>query len=274
MMPLRVRLSAQLLPTVLATALVIVVTSGIPVMSGAPARIAAAVVRVIDGDTIEVAIDGRQETVRLIGVDTPETVHPTIGVEPFGPEASAFTKRLLPPGTRVWLELDVQERDRYGRLLAYVYLPDGRMLNAELLRAGLAQLLTVPPNVRYVELFTRLQREARETGRGLWGEHPASGTGVRIERVDLVAEEVVIVNEGSQAVDLSGWVLISTSGNQRFTFPHGTVLAPGSRLIVRSGPKAAPGPGVLVWTRRFIWANQGDPAELRDRDGKLVDRNG
>ena len=130
----------------------------------------------------------------------------------------------------------------------------------------------VPPNVRYVDLFTRLQREAREAGRGLWGEQSAAGTGVRIERVDLVAEEVVIVNGGSQAVDLSGWVLISTSGNQQFTFPKGTVLAPGSRLIVRSGPRAAAGPGVLVWTREYVWANQGDPAELRDATGQLVAR--
>ena len=103
------------------------------------------------------------------------------------------------------------------------------MVNAELLRAGLAQLLTIPPNVKYVELFTRLQREAREAGSGLWGEKPAAGTGVRIERVDLVAEEVVIVNDGSWAVDLSGWVISAPRA--------GTVLAPGGRLIIGRVPR-------------------------------------
>ena len=234
--------------------------------------LATTVVRVVDGDTVVVLLNGREETVRLIGVDTPETVHPTLGVEPFGPEASAFTKRLLPPGTQVRLELDIQERDRYGRLLAYVYLPDGRMVNAELLRAGLAQLLTIPPNVKYVELFTRLQREAREAGRGLWGEQPAAVTGVGIERVDLVTEEVVIINRGSEAVDLSGWVVISTVGNQRFTFPNGTVLRPGGRLVIRSGPRAQAGHGILLWTKAYVWNNDGDPAELRDSSGTLVAR--
>ena len=233
----------------------------------------AEVVRVVDGDTVVIQLDAREESIRLIGVDTPETVQPTLGVEPFGPEASAFTKSLLPPGTQVRLELDVQERDRYGRLLAYVYLTDGRTVNAELLRAGLAQLLTVPPNVKYVELFTRLHREAREDGRGMWGEQPVTGAGIRIERVDLVAEEVVIVNEGAQAVDLSGWVLISTAGNQRFTFPEGTVLRPGSRLVIRFGPRARAGPGVLVWTRSYIWNNDSDSAELRDATGRLVVRS-
>lgn len=240
--------------------------------NGAPAQLPAAVTRVIDGDTIEVSLDGRQETVRLIGVDTPETVHPRVGVEPWGPEASAFTKRLLPPGTRVRLELDVQERDPYGRLLAYVYLPDGRMLNALLLEAGLAQLLTVPPNVRYVDLFVRLQREAREAGRGMWSEQPLAGAGVRIERVDLRAEEVVLVNDGAEVVDLSGWQLISVVGNQTYRFPAGTKLKPGERLVVKSGPRAASGPGVLVWTRQAVWNNNGDPAELRDSAGRLVDR--
>lgn len=233
------------------------------------------VVRVIDGDTVDVRIGARVERVRLIGVDTPETVHPEIGAEPWGPEASEFTKRHLPPGTVVRLELDVQERDRYGRLLAYLYLPDGRMLNALLLEAGLAQLLTVPPNVRYADVFVRLQREAREAGRGMWSEQPVAqvgGAGVRIERVDLRGEEMVLVNEGPETVDLSGWTLVSVVGNQQFRFPPGTTLGPGQRLTVRSGAGAIPGPGALVWTRAYVWNDGGDPAELRDSEGRLVSR--
>ena len=246
--------------------------------AGKPGELAAVVVRVIDGDTFVARLAGaglaaREETVRLIGVDTPETVHPTLGVEPFGPQASEFTRQLLRPGTPVRLELDVQQRDRYGRLLAYVYLPDGRMLNAELLKAGLAQVYTVPPNVRYAEEFLRWQRQARQARAGLWGEPAAgSGRGVRIQRVDVWQEEVELVNGGAGPVDLAGWVLISVAGNQRFRFPPGLVLQPGGRLVVRSGPGAAAGPGVLVWSRRYVWNNQGDSAELRDAAGALVAR--
>lgn len=137
--------------------------------------ISATVTRVVDGDTVEVELArGRSEKARLIGVDTPES---TKEIEPYGKEASAYTKSRL-EGRKVWLELDAEERDRYGRLLVYVWLeqPAGdtmtrardKMFNAELLREGYAQVMTVPPNVKYAGLFVRLQREARENGRGLW----------------------------------------------------------------------------------------------------------
>jgi micrococcal nuclease len=103
----------------------------------------------------------------LIGVDTPETKHPRKPVQPFGKEASAFTKQFV-EGKEVRLEFDVQRRDKYRRLLAYVYIGD-TMLNAELVRQGYAQVATFPPNVKYQELFVKLQREARKAGRGLWG---------------------------------------------------------------------------------------------------------
>lgn len=128
--------------------------------------------RVIDGDTFVAVIDGNQERVRLIGVDTPETKHPRKGVEPFGPEASAFTKDLI-EGKEVFLEFDVQERDRYGRVLAYVWLSEGKpeeaMLNAILVRVGLAVVSTYPPNVRHERFFRTMQQEARSRGVGLWG---------------------------------------------------------------------------------------------------------
>jgi micrococcal nuclease len=120
----------------------------------------ARVVRVVDGDTIEVSLNGTTEKVRLIGVDTPETVHPTIGVEPYGKEASNFTKEKLTDQT-VKLEFDVEERDRYGRLLAYVWL-DEELFNEVLLKEGYAQLATYPPNVKYVERFKAAQKEARK----------------------------------------------------------------------------------------------------------------
>lgn len=131
--------------------------------------ISATVVRVIDGDTLEVALaSGSTERVRLIGIDTPETVHPTLGVQLFGPEASAFTREQL-QGKAVLLETDVEERDRYGRLLAYVYLPDGTLFNGVLADRGLARLATYPPNVRYVAVWQAITRAAAELGVGLWG---------------------------------------------------------------------------------------------------------
>ncbi len=131
-----------------------------------PAPVAGTVVRVVDGDTIHVRIGARVEKVRYIGVNTPEVHHPTRGEEPGGREAAEVNRRLV-EGQAVRLELDVQERDRYGRLLAYVWIGD-LMINAELVRLGYAQVMTIPPNVRYQEVFLKLQREAREAGRGLW----------------------------------------------------------------------------------------------------------
>jgi micrococcal nuclease len=124
------------------------------------------VTRVVDGDTIDISpsVEGRSR-VRLIGMDTPE-VH--FGTQPYGPEASAFAEREL-NGEEVNLELDVQKIDPYGRLLAYVYLPDGQMFNETLLEEGYAQVATFPPNVKYVDRFLEAQREARAANRGLWG---------------------------------------------------------------------------------------------------------
>lgn len=124
------------------------------------------VVRIVDGDTIHVRIGARVEKVRYIGVNTPEVHHPSKGEEPGGREA-AEVNRTLVAGRHVRLELDVRERDRYGRVLAYVWVGD-HMVNAELVRRGYAQVMTVPPNVRYQDLFIKLQRDAREAGRGLW----------------------------------------------------------------------------------------------------------
>jgi micrococcal nuclease len=132
-----------------------------------PAGAMALVTRVVDGDTVEVALDGGEEDVRYIGVDTPETVKPETPVQCLGPQASAFNHRLV-EGRRVRLVFGEERRDVYGRLLAYVYL-DGRFVNAELVRRGLARTLTIPPNDRFASRFKRLEIAAARAGRGLWG---------------------------------------------------------------------------------------------------------
>jgi micrococcal nuclease len=128
----------------------------------------ARVVRVVDGDTILVAVGGRQERVRYIGVDTPETVKPRTRVQCYGKRASAANRRLV-GGREVRLVADVQERDRYGRLLAYVYRAgDGLLVNEALIRGGYATTLAIAPNVRFAERFAALARQARDAQRGLW----------------------------------------------------------------------------------------------------------
>ena len=129
----------------------------------------ARVTKVTDGDTLHL---GDLGSVRLIGIDTPEVYDEP---ECFGREASEFAKSLLPLGTRVRYRVGVEERDRYGRLLAYVWLPDGRMLNRLMVEQGYAQPLTIPPNVAFADVFRAGARAAREAGLGLWHACGAAG---------------------------------------------------------------------------------------------------
>lgn len=145
-----------------------------------PRTVEVVVSRNVDGDTIHVTMpDGAREKVRFIGVDSPES---TEKHEPFGDEAADYTRARLPVGTRVWLETDVELRDTYGRLLAYVWLsPPGstsatevrtKMLNARLLADGYALLMTIAPDVKYADQFTPLLNEARQAKRGMWAVPP------------------------------------------------------------------------------------------------------
>jgi micrococcal nuclease len=126
----------------------------------------AEVLRVIDGDTIEVELDGRTEDIRYIGVDTPETVKPGEPVQCFGPEASAFNHELV-EDRDVRLEFDRELRDDYGRLLAYVFVGD-RFVNAALIAGGYARTLEIEPNTSRAEQLGRLEDAAGAAGRGLW----------------------------------------------------------------------------------------------------------
>jgi micrococcal nuclease len=138
----------------------------------------AVITRVVDGDTVRARIGSVNEPVRLIGIDTPESVKPGTPVECFAKEASARTADLLPAGTRIRLVRDIEARDRYGRLLAYVYrADDGLFVNLALARDGYAAPLTIPPNVAHAEEFAAAAGQARRAHRGLWarcdGPHAA-----------------------------------------------------------------------------------------------------
>ena len=141
------------------------------------------VTRIVDGDTLKVFYLGREESIRLIGIDTPESrvnkktkkdakrsgqdVETIIAM---GKRATEYVESLVKPGDLITIEFDVQERDRYERLLGYVYLSDGKMLNEEIIKAGYAVIMTIPPNVKYKHRLLIAYQEARESKRELWGE--------------------------------------------------------------------------------------------------------
>ena len=130
----------------------------------------ATVEHVVDGDTAVVRLNGREETIRFLGVDTPETVDPDTPPECFGPEASDHMKELLPPGTEVHLTRDVEARDRYDRLLVYVErADDGLFVNLDLVEGGWADDLPFPPNTAHAREFALAVATARRQGLGLWG---------------------------------------------------------------------------------------------------------
>ncbi len=137
--------------------------AGPPAVAGGEA----VVVRVVDGDTVVVTGGVR---VRLIGINTPESVDPRRPVECFGKEASAALARLVPPGTPIRLRYDVERADDFGRTLAYVYRKsDGLFVNAAMVDQGYAQPMTFPPNVAHAGEFATLAAQARQRNAGLWG---------------------------------------------------------------------------------------------------------
>jgi len=266
--------TATSLPTATATA----TASPVPTAE----RVEAQVLEVIDGDTVTVSINGQSFRVRYIGIDTPEIVHPGLPVEPLGPEAAEANRQLV-LGRQVWLERDVTDADDYGRLLRYVWVGDV-MVNAELVRLGLAKANSYPPDTRYQAYLESLEQEAVAARRGIWGLSPTAppepGTsrghalGVYIASVDKRGkpESVTLTNDGPAPVDISGWTLVSVRGNQRYLIPGGTVLPPGGSVTVYSGP-GADSAGGLCWTTDHVWNNSElDPAELYDGAGTLVDR--
>lgn len=191
-----------------------------------PPAIEAQVTEVVDGDTIDVILRSVPEElsgelavgdtvrVRYIGIDTPETDHPSQPVEEFGHEASAFNESLV-GGKIVYLELDVQHRDRYQRLLAYVYLDSQgyAMVNAILVAMGFATASTYPPNVRYADVFRELERTARELGLGLWYRRPPTHCYRWEEAAQHIGETAFVCGEVKSAARLDYGRVFLNIGN-------------------------------------------------------------
>lgn len=249
----------------------------------------AQVLAIIDGDTVDIELAGHRERVRLIGIDTPESVAPDRPVECFAHEAAAKAAELL-AGQTVFLEEDLSQdsRDRYGRLLRYLWLPDGRMANYELVAQGYAFEYTYAQPYRYQPQFKAAEAQARAAGSGLWSPATCGGqvrpgtptapplgssagfpgcaldpgpgvapeTPVRIVGVDKRTETVTLRNVSAAPVDLSGWRLCSIRGGQEH--PIGGTLAPGET-------RSFPGPDGNIWNN-----SQSDPGALYDAQGNLV----
>jgi micrococcal nuclease len=143
----------------------------------------AVVVSIIDGDTVVLDLRGRRERVRLLGIDTPETDHPSRPVECYGTEATAQLTGLIPPGTTVRVERDVEARDHYDRLLLYLYrASDEVFVNLAMASSGHATTLHVEPNGAHRPTLAAAEAEARADGRGLWAA--CGGPGVAVDPLD------------------------------------------------------------------------------------------
>jgi micrococcal nuclease len=231
------------------TAAVTAAPTPIPPPSFPDGTTPATVIRVVDGDTIEVEIDGETHKVRYIGIDTPETVDPRRPVGCFGEEASAANKALV-EGLIVGLEGDVSDTDTFGRLLRYVWLSDSEMVNAILVREGYAQSSAYPPDVRHQELFDGLEAEARSAGRGLWGPvcpetsspapagSPAEGACEHSGTSEAVIKGNISTNSGEKIYHLPGGgfyeqTVIDEAAGERWFCTESEAIAAGWRLSQR-----------------------------------------
>ncbi|HOO31874.1 MAG TPA: thermonuclease family protein [Thermotogota bacterium] len=258
----------------------------------------AKVIKNIDGDTIKVMVNGREETIRMLGVDTPETVHPSKPVEYYGKEASNFTKNMCPVDSTVYLTYDWDPRDKYDRLLAYVwYKRDGQwiMHNLNLIANGFAHAYTVFHfDTDYKTLFIEAERNARNKEYGLWntdsnpqkeidGNHNTTTQIKANQQNGLIMnqsvgdlkiifvqfkgndEYVEIKNYSKTPIPLEGYKLISTEGNQTYEFEP-IILSPSESIEIHSGIEATEN----IWSFSNIHNNNGDGVTLEDPTGKLI----
>jgi micrococcal nuclease len=246
-----------------------------------PDSVEALAIRAVDGDTIEVEIEGESYKVRYIGIDTPELHHPTKPVEYYAQEAYEKNRELV-EGKTVFLEKDVSETDQYDRLLRYVYVGD-TFVNAYLVQQGYALVSTYPPDVKYQERFLELQREAREAGRGLWGEIQTQVSRGEViidpdcsqfdapggDHLNLNEEYVCITNLSEHPVDMTGWY-VHHRPDKWYTFAV-FILDAGASVRLHSGNEVDTATDLYWRNDDSIWRDIHDAAYLYDADDKLVD---
>ena len=230
----------------------------------------AVVTRHVDGDTFEVYLENpppgpaSSERVRLLGIDTPERG------EPWAAEAQEYVERRV-GADPVYLAFDFRRRDRFDRLLAYVYLSDGTLLNAALMSEGLARIYRGDDSIHFFAQFERLEADARRQRSGVWTDHAG---GILIVTISNAGsnEHVLLRNDSAAAVDLSGWRIEDDDGNVLEIRDDGDLtLAPDETLAICSGAGCAGAPErSLRLSERNIWGNDGDRAFLYDADDHQV----
>lgn len=247
-----------------------------------PNREVAYVIQVIDGDTIEVFLNEKSYRVRYIGIDSPE-----IGMS--GSEEATEANRGLVEGQILELEKDVSNTDQHGRLLRYVYLSDGTLVNAQLVALGYAVAVAYPPDIKYQEMLKAKQLVAQENGLGLWITPTAAATLVREESAAIVVidpacsqfnapgndnenkneEFVCIGNQGHGLVELSDWSVNDEYG-WTYQFPN-FILEPGSMVVIRTGCGSDTQQD-LYWCKdeTAVWNNDGDCVYLISKEGKMI----
>ncbi|MCL5033393.1 MAG: thermonuclease family protein [Thermotogae bacterium] len=240
--------------------------------------------RVVDGDTVylEGTILGSKQLIstRLIGVDTPEAVDPRKLVQYFGQEASNFTKKILDK-QNVYVTYDQDTKDKYDRLLAYIWIKvDNKfyMFNAILVLNGYAHNYPYFPfNEDYMKIFHDSEIYARENELGLWKNSDSQNAtnvvnqiqgSLKITSIDATSKDeyVEIKNISSVSINLKGWK-IKSDPNQLYSLPNMTLM-PGESIKIHSGSSAS---GQFIWTKKYIWRDDGDICWLYDPSGKEVD---
>jgi micrococcal nuclease len=251
-------------------------------IEGEPNREVAYVIEVIDGDTIDVFLNEESRRLRYIGIDSPE-----IGM-PNSDEATEANRRLV-EGQIVELERDITDIDQYGRLLRYVYLTNGSLVNAELVKLGFANAVAYPPDVKYQKLLSELEREAQGAGIGLWAPPVAAATPVSTVLVDQIVidpacsqfnapgndndnkneEYVCLVNQSVEMVEMTGWIIRDEYG-WTYSVPEFT-LEPGAAVKVRSGC-GNNSQQDLYWCKdeTAVWNNDGDCVYLVSKEGETI----
>lgn len=236
----------------------------------------ASVVSVIDGDTIRVDyVGGSNESVRLIGINTPESD------ECYGPEASTALSVLVDQ-QNVVMARDVSNRDQFGRLLRYIYLPDGTFVNLVMVRQGYALAREFPPDTSQADVLAAAQAEAEAESLGLWAED-ACGTPVDANLIithveadapgndneNLNGEWVEITNQRLSSTDLTGWVLKDESASHRYNFPSSFILDTGADVRVLTGCGTDTTTSLYWCSGGAVWNNSGDTAFLLDPSGNI-----
>jgi micrococcal nuclease len=239
-------------------------------LEGSQNRDPVEVLHVIDGNTIEVSLEGETTEVRLIGIDAPETG------ETFAAEATAALEGMI-EGQGVSLQYDVERTDQYGRTLAYVWLYDGEvywMANEALLLRGLATTYTVPPNVAYVEQFTRAQDSAQAEGSGIWAAGGASPPTIVLIHADAAGSDNDNLNDEYLVfrVLVSGSLLgyaVEDATGHRYEFPD-RVLMKDQTLTLHTGSGTDTQTDLYWGSAGAIWNNDGDLMKVLDPQGYIV----